>query len=451
MHSNDIRKVFRRRPRIARLGLVAASALVAGWLVSGAAVAGELFAPVTAGELNSARQSAPKSAIDPARQSFVKLDRAELAAHMAPLGSDREPGRARQARGLDGLIDMTLAPGVTVTLKRTELDRVRGGGYIWTGDVLGISGATASFLIEAGEILGTVHLGDRIFKIEPMTGALHRITEFDPRDVPGDIAVPVPAGLEGAAPAGSAPDLVATRGKRRTKITYLVAYTARARAASANIAQEIKFATAWSNQAFKKSGAKIKFKLVKTMLARNYDEGPETVGAFNGNINDLTFGAALAKVRRKRDKKKADLVSLIRDKSPAGGICGIGWVVPNPSPATANFGFSVSGRGICLPSTFPHEAGHNMGLNHDRFTQGGNPPNSEYNFGYVNLLALIRTIMSYDDECQASGTSCMEIQYFSTPRKRFQGNRIGVAAGNPGAADAARKLNENRKRIAAYR
>ena len=78
-------------------------------------------------------------------------------------------------------------------------------------------------------------------------------------------------------------------------------------------------------------------------------------------------------------------------------------------------------------------------------------PNKNSPFGYVNLPALIRTIMSYDDECRASGTSCMEIQYFSTPRKRFQGNRIGVAAGKPGAADAARKLNENRKRIAAYR
>ena len=38
------------------------------------------------------------------------------------------------------------------------------------------------------------------------------------------------------------------------------------------------------------------------------------------NLNDLTSGAALANVRKQRDKKKADLVSLIRDKIPAGGI-----------------------------------------------------------------------------------------------------------------------------------
>jgi len=92
-----------------------------------------------------------------------------------------------------------------------------------------------------------------------------------------------------------------------------------------------------------------------------------------------------------------------------------------------------------------------MGLNHDRFTEGGNPSSSEYNFGYVNLPALVRTIMAYNNECQASGSFCTIIQYFSTPKKKFQGNKIGVKKGKPGAADAARKLNENRKRIAAYR
>jgi len=68
------------------------------------------------------------------------------------------------------------------------------------------------------------------------------------------------------------------------------------------------------------------------MLAKNYDEGAEDGTSFTRNLNDLTFGAALAKVRKKRDKKKADLVSLIRDKNPSAGICGIGWVSETPPP-----------------------------------------------------------------------------------------------------------------------
>ena len=70
-----------------------------------AALAGELFEPVTAGELTLARQSAPTTATDPARESFVRLNRAELAAHMAPLNRDRAPDRRRQALSLDGRID----------------------------------------------------------------------------------------------------------------------------------------------------------------------------------------------------------------------------------------------------------------------------------------------------------------------------------------------------------
>ena len=59
--------------------------------------------------------------------------------------------------------------------------------------------------------------------------------------------------------------------------------------------------------------------------------------------------------------------------------------------------------------------------------------------------------MAYNNECQASGVNCAIIQFFSTPKKRFQGNKIGVKKGKPGAADAARKLNQTRKGVAAYR
>ena len=207
--------------------------------------------------------------------------------------------------------------------------------------------------------------------------------------------------------------------------------------------QAIEFAVAWTNQAFKKSGVKVRFKLVKTMLARGYNENSTT---YEGNLDDLRTGTGLQKVRNKRNRKNADLVALIRE----GGLyCGIGYYVVVPTQLTEHLGFQVTSRD-CMPSTFAHEAGHNMGLNHDRFIE---PPasNSVYNFGYVNLPARIRTIMAYDNECRANGFSCTEIQYLSTPKKKFQGNKIGVKKGKPGAADAARKLNENRKGIAAYR
>ena len=74
--------------------------------------------------------------------------------------------------------------------RRSAVDRVPGGGYLWSADVVGGDGGSGSFLIEQGQVLGEVRLGGAIFKIEPVAGTLHRITEIDPREIPGDIVVP---------------------------------------------------------------------------------------------------------------------------------------------------------------------------------------------------------------------------------------------------------------------
>ena len=279
---------------------ISVSVLISGLLVPGAASAGGLFEPATLEELAMARRSAPATIASFARQSFARLNRSQLAAHMAALDGDRASDRARQARRLDGRVDMVLGAGVAVTLRRTEVDRVRGGGVLWTGDVLGGDGATGSFLVEHGQITGIVDLGDRIFKIEPIDGDLHRIVEADPSQMRDDIVVAAPAEPEGVAPEVPAAGLAKPQAKRRTKIKYLVAYTSKAKNASTNIGQAIKFAIAWSNQALKKSGAKIVFKLVKTMLVKNYDEDSVS---YSQGLTDLRTGPKFRKVRKRRDRR----------------------------------------------------------------------------------------------------------------------------------------------------
>ncbi len=447
MHTNRTENGSRGFLSFGCFGLLSAVALVAGLLMPNAALAGELFEPVTAGELTLARQSAPTTATDPVRESFVRLNRAELAAHMAPLNRDRAPDRRRQALSLDGRVDMTLRLGVPVALKRNDVARVDGGGVLWTANVLGEDGGYGSFLIEREQILGQVQVGGKIFKIEPMTGALHRITEIDPRDIPGDIVVPAPQ-----APQDSVANLSTTNAIVRTRITYLVAYTTKAKKASPDIIQEIRFAIAWSNQAFRRSGANIKFELVGTKWVKNYDEDSTS---YKGNLSDLTSGPAFAGVRRKRNRTNADLVSLIR-KGGGGAVCGVAYLIEQPSAATAVWGYSVSSRGPCLPHIFPHEAGHNMGLKHDRYIEKLHDLNfkaskSKFNFGYVNLSASVRTIMADNNKCADRGKFCQRIQYFSTPYKRPNGVRIGKPKGKPGAAHNVRQLNFNRTAIADYR
>jgi len=442
------RKPKGRRGFPGRDGLLAAVALVAGLAVSASALAGALFEPVTADELALALRSAP-TAGDPARQRFAKLNRAELAAHMVPLDMDRAPDRVRRAQALDGRIEMALKPGLAVALKRSAVDRVPGGGYLWSADVLGRDGAYGSFLIERGQMLGAVHLHGTVFKIEPVTGVLHRITEIDPREVPGDIVVPAPPVIGGPgprsmAPPDSGPEVRAAKKRRPTKIRMLVAYTDKARRASSNIVREIRFAVAWSNRAFKNSGVKIALKLLKTKSAKGYDEDSTS---YSQNLYDLQGGVAFAGLRATRDRRKADLVALIRE---GGEYCGVAFLDEPPTAATAGDGFSVTSRGPCIPATFTHEVGHNLGLRHDRYVEP-QAPASKYNYGFVNTSALIRTIMAYRDRCSDIRLSCVRIQSFSTPRKTHEGAKIGQAKGRPGAADGARQLNRNRAAVAAYR
>lgn len=96
--------------------------------------------------------------------------------------------------------------------------------------------------------------------------------------------------------------------------------------------------------------------------------------------------------------------------------------------------------------TLTHELGHNFGCNHDRVTYanqdepGVTPPNTLYSFGYTYQTAndLIwdthhGTIMSYASN---------RVPYFSSPLISFEGYVLGIAQGQPGAADNARHMRE---------
>ncbi len=78
-------------------------------------------------------------------------------------------------------------------------------------------------------------------------------------------------------------------------------------------------------------------------------------------------------------------------------------------------------------------------------------PATQYNFGFVSVPGGFETIMSYRDECRAAGASCIRINNFSNPALNYGGRPTGIPAGSPGAADAARWLNEVRAIVANYR
>ena len=92
----------------------------------------------------------------------------------------------------------------------------------------------------------------------------------------------------------------------------------------------------------------------------------------------------------------------------------------------------------------------------DRYTyknvdHNGTPASGQINFGYINKNARLFTIMAYGSSCQTlAGASCTRAPFFSTPLKTYNGKVIGIATGTQ-AADAAKRLNQNRSVISGYR
>jgi hypothetical protein len=236
-------------------------------------------------------------------------------------------------------------------------------------------------------------------------------------------------------------------------------------------------AIALANTAFVNSGVQIRFVRVGgTNEILNYNEatlygGLNTGANYTSVLCDLT-GASFCtssrksrfdSLRTKRNAEAADLVVLMRKQ---GAACGIAWlggfnngnigVVTSGDESVAYSVVTSTQGGVynCIEgNTLAHEAGHNMGLNHDRKTHvqiDGEPaaPRSQYNFGYIDQTAHFFTIMAYRQSCTGI---CERVPFFSTPAKTYNGRAVGIPRGTAGAADATRILNLNRPTVGAWR
>jgi hypothetical protein len=132
---------------------------------------------------------------------------------------------------------------------------------------------------------------------------------------------------------------------------------------------------------------------------------------------------AFRSVREMRDRYKPDVVHLITMRDVKQNACGWGWIVQDLGHLR-DWGFSTSNRQCALQnSSFVHEVGHNLGMNHARGDPGVTPKPGEFGFGYVLTARCQRSVMAYDDTCKGSCSSqpdgCRRLNIFSSPNLRY--------------------------------
>lgn len=341
-------------------------------------------------------------------------------------------------------------------------------GTTWVGHVRGIAGSTVTLVYRDGLVTGSIVTPEAAYTLRPVgnaaprgagSGFLHRVSQVDQsagRPEAPPIRVELPA-----APASARMGVPAEQ-DTADFIDVLVLYTPAAAAdvgGDAGMDGLIALAISESNTSYANSGITQQLRLAHTERIEHVETDLET------DLQDAQAGhGAFGGVAALRDAYLADLVLLV-ESTAVKAYCGIAFQMTTLTPAFADYAFSAVEVDCISPGySFQHELGHNMGANHDWYTEG--PTTPSYAHGYVHTDAggpSWITIMSYFDLCTARGVSCGRLLYWSNPDVTMNGVPMGVPAGTNTTclagdpyntqcdADDHRRLNETALVVANFR
>jgi hypothetical protein len=340
------------------------------------------------------------------------------------------------------MLHLNLFPETSFTAKFDQAVRNASGSVSWLGQLIDDPLSQVVVTMRDGMLYGTLYSTVGAFEISQRAGDVYLIREIDQAgfaENPADIGSDAKINPSLASPH---PELPQT--DDGSVFDVIVAYTDNARAGAGStqaIEAQIETAVNNANLSYQNSGVASRARLA-AMFEVAY---VETVSSSLDLDNVLQGQAGLQIVHDLRDAYAADIVTLITEQIEPT-TCGIGSQMETVANSFAPRAYNVVARS-CMNTnlSLPHEWGHNSGARHDWYVDKGNriSPYS-YAHGYVltpTLPAPWRTIMAYDDQCKAAGTSCTRIARWSNPAMISGTYRLGVPAGTSTSCTAGNMSN----------
>ncbi len=375
-------------------------------------------------------------------KSIEKAERAVVRARVVKVDrTNLETARdALVASGAPQMLDLELFDGQVVTLALTGTDSNMDGINAYRGYVLGKPFSSIT-MTQLGEVVAlNIVAPGFVYQVRYTGNGLHEVREidqsaFDDHGALKPIPVDLPKTSKDFQPQADGPG----------QIDVLVAYTPAALAGAGGLAGMntlIALGITETNDAYAASGVTQRLRLVNSMQVAYVDSGDMGTDLTRLQVPNDGF---LDEVHPARDLYGADFVSLWVEND--GGGCGIGYLMSTISSAFAGNAFNVTSRNCATGNySFGHELGHNMGLRHDAFVDTNTTTPFPYAHGYVDLVNKFRTVMSYNDQCAASGFNCTRIKGFSNLTQLYDTKAMGSAT-----ADNATVLNATASTTANFR
>jgi len=347
---------------------------------------------------------------------------------------------------------LNLFDDLDVRLVKLNQSRDTLGNIVWTGGTIDDPMGSALIVIDDGQITANIVAGGRTITVMPGADGVHTVREMKPRSSkelldpsarPKNDAIKPPRPPSDNMDPPRAVNPERERAQATTTLRVYFVYTAKALIRVPNMASAASLAIAHINTTFTNSQITAQAELVGLDQV-TYTEGSGS-DADDNLLNDASNQVGdFERIHKLRAAAQADLIAVIGDYGTSS--CGLGWInddldqFPNSVSSYVRYGVSLT-NATCLPSTFTHEVGHNLGAHHDRFAVEDDVPGpTGYNYGYVDTTAKFMDVMAYNDECESLNITCTEIMYYSNPNLTYNGRPIGIADNLPAAANNSRKV-----------